>query len=149
MTLQDMIAKWEGLKARLIAESGSRPTGDIVIVNEVLNDLNSVQEHINNKGGDKMSEGLDAREQHKIRIIEELTCKLAANVGNVLGRVHEVNRFFFGVPVDRAESEGEVSEPTGWFETHIQTLRSIDDRVQDIYNALGNISEVIDKKVGR
>ena len=98
-----------------------------------------------------MSEGLEAREQHKIRVIEELTCKLATSVENVLGRVHEVNRFFFGVPTDRtkAEFDGKTPEPAGWFETQIQMLRSVDDRVQDIYDALANINEVIDKKVGR
>lgn len=87
-----------------------------------------------------------AKEQHKIKVIEEVACKLANTVGNTLGRANSVNRFFFGVPEDKAKSEGETPEPVGWFESHIRVLRRIDDRVQDIYNALGNIHEVVDKK---
>lgn len=93
-----------------------------------------------------MSEMLQAKEQHKIKTIEEVTCKLANTVGNTLGRANGINRFFFGVPEDKAKSEGEIPEPTGWFESHICVLRRLDDRVQAIYNALGNINEVIDKK---
>lgn len=103
-----------------------------------------------------MNEGLErreqeGREQHKIRVIEEATCELTTSVGNVLERAHEINRFFFGVSIDRTkpESEGKTLEPTGWFEIHVRILRRLNDRVQDIYNALGNINEVIDKKVGR
>ena len=45
MTLLEMIKKWEKMKAKIVAESGSRPTGDIVIVDAVLEDLHSVEAH--------------------------------------------------------------------------------------------------------
>jgi hypothetical protein len=93
-----------------------------------------------------MSEMLQAEEQHKIKVIEELTCKLANSVGNALGRANNINRFFFGVPEDKAKSESEEPQLTGWFESHMSVLRRIEDRVQDVYNALGNIHEVVDKK---
>jgi hypothetical protein len=42
--LNKAIKKWEDIKAKLEAESGTRPTGDIVIVNEVLGDLKEVKD---------------------------------------------------------------------------------------------------------
>ena len=89
---------------------------------------------------------LQAKVQNKIKAIEEVTCKLANSVGNALGRANSINKFFFGVPEDKTKAEREEPELTGWFETHIRVLRGIDDRIQDIYNALGNIHEVVDKK---
>lgn len=45
MTLLEMIKKYEKDKAELIAESGSRPTGALAIVNQILKDLRSVEAH--------------------------------------------------------------------------------------------------------
>lgn len=87
-----------------------------------------------------------SKEAHKIKVIEEVTCKLANTVGNALGRADNINRFFFGVPEDKTTSESEKPELIGWFETHINVLHRLENRVQDIYNALGNIHEVVDKK---
>lgn len=42
MTLLKMIEKYEKIKAELVAESGSRPTGDLRIINGVLMDLSNV-----------------------------------------------------------------------------------------------------------
>lgn len=92
------------------------------------------------------SEMLGQPERHKIRMIEELTCKLANSIGNVHGRASAINKFFFGVPEDESKTPSEEAELMGWFEAHLTVLRKLDDRAQDIYNVLGNIHEVIDKK---
>ena len=42
MTLLEMIKRYEGIQKKMIAESGSRPTGDLAAINEVLKDLRSV-----------------------------------------------------------------------------------------------------------
>ena len=88
---------------------------------------------------------LQAKE-HEIKEIEEITCKLANTVGNALGRAQSINQFFFGVPTDSVKTKEDEPEPTGWFKGHVRVLRHIDDRVQDICDALGNIHEVVDKK---
>lgn len=93
--------------------------------------------------GDEM---LSAREQNKIKVIEEVTCQLANTIGNALGRANAINGFFFGVPEDKPKSESEKPELMGWFEMHTRILRSLNDKVQDTYNTLGNIHEVVDKK---
>ena len=98
------------------------------------------------KGGDKMGEMVESKEQHKIRKIEEVACKLANTVGNTLGRANAINKFFFGVPEDSTKSEAGESGSQGWLEGHVRVLQCIEDRVQDIYSALGNIHEVVDKK---
>ena len=87
-----------------------------------------------------------AKEQHKIRMIEEITCKLANTIGNAYGRASAINKFFFGVPEDESKTPPEKAELEGWFEGHITMLRLLDDRVQSIYDTLGNIIEVVDKK---
>ena len=43
MTLSEMIKKYERVKAEIEAESGSRPTGKIVIINAIIKDLHSVK----------------------------------------------------------------------------------------------------------
>lgn len=45
MTLSEMIKKYEKDRADLIAESGSRPTGPLAVVDQVLKDLHSVETH--------------------------------------------------------------------------------------------------------
>ena len=45
MTLLEMIKKYEKDRADLIAESGSRPTGPLAVVDQVLKDLRSVETH--------------------------------------------------------------------------------------------------------
>ncbi len=44
MILSEMIKKYEKMKVEVIAESGSRPSGEIVMVTHVLEDLKSVQD---------------------------------------------------------------------------------------------------------
>ena len=46
MTLSEMIKKYEKMKVEVIAESGSRPSGDIVMINAILKDLHSVARDI-------------------------------------------------------------------------------------------------------
>jgi hypothetical protein len=91
---------------------------------------------------------LKAEEHNKIKTIEQLTCNLANTVGSALGRAKSINRFFFGVPEDSVEAKPseKTVKLTGWFESHMVVLRHIDEKVQDIYNALGNIHEVVEKK---
>ena len=36
MTLLEMIKKWEKMKAKIVAESGSRPTGDYVAGSNIV-----------------------------------------------------------------------------------------------------------------
>lgn len=93
-----------------------------------------------------MGDMLEQPERHKIRMIEELTCKLANTIGNVHGRASGINKFFFGVPEDERKTPSEKAELMGWFEAHLTVLCHLDDRAQDIYNTLGNIHEVIGKK---
>ena len=44
MTLLEMIKKYEKMRAKIVAESGSRPSGEIVMVTHVLEDLKSVRD---------------------------------------------------------------------------------------------------------
>ncbi len=46
MTLSEMIKKYEKMKVEVIAESGSRPTGELAWVNATLKDLHSVARDI-------------------------------------------------------------------------------------------------------
>ena len=91
-------------------------------------------------------EMMSAEERNKVKIIEEVTCQLSGTVGNALGRANTINGFFFGDAVDKTTSDSKKPESTAWFEMHTRVLRRINDRVQDIYDALGNIHEVVDRK---
>ena len=93
-----------------------------------------------------MGDMMQAEERNKVKAIENVTCQLANTIGNVLGRANAINGFFFGVPEDKLESESEKPELTGWLEMHIRVLRCLNDKVQTIYDTLGNIHEIVDRK---
>ena len=45
MTLLEMIKKYEEIQKKLVAESGSRPTGELAWTNAVLKDLHGMEAH--------------------------------------------------------------------------------------------------------
>ena len=91
-------------------------------------------------------EMMQPKEQNKIKALEDVTCQLANTIGDILGRAKTINGFFFGVPEDKAVTESNKPELTGWFEMHTRVLRSLNDRAHDIYATLESIHEVIDRK---
>ena len=94
-----------------------------------------------------MGDAMVGKEAHKIKQIEEVTCRLANAIGNVSGRANTINDFFFGIGEDRpVESNKEAEISSGWFETHKRVLLSLEVRVERIIGTLSSLCEVADKK---